>query len=307
MVTSKLTKAEKEILNLLTDEFLTTKKIAIRRKTSVRAVQKIIKKLKEKGAYNIGSQKVRFIEGTSEPNGIRLHAEQWLIKIIEKNNNYKEKIGKSILIDNNTIRIHRDCISIYSNTYFYGNDVWSATAKSINYWNSLITKLEWELKIILIKPRKQNIERVRAEYAQIRNGLAIKCEKEAEKIKIRTREDGKIWFEIDNSFNLREAETKHPETAERDMQGVVEPFFNDLRDKESYLPSNTKDMIDKLAITSHNMLKYVDKTNENIAWLAENIKSHGPAWFGITKEARNIRKEVRRLSGILSQKKLTEF
>ena len=149
---SELTKAEQEILVLITEEFLTDpKKIAIRRKTTVRAVQKIIKNLKEKGAYNKGSQKVRFSEPTSEPNGIRLHAEQWLIKIISKDERYKNLIGKSIVIDGNTVRLHREALSVYSNQFFFGSDTYTATAKSIDYWNSFFTSLEWQFKIILIK------------------------------------------------------------------------------------------------------------------------------------------------------------
>jgi len=56
-----------------------------------------------------------------------------------------------------------------------------------------------------------------------------------EKVRIRlySTEDNKLWFEIDNSFNLNEAETVHKETAQQDMQNIVQPFFNDLRDNFS--------------------------------------------------------------------------
>lgn len=246
-----LTQAEKEVLDLLTIELLTPKQIQIRRKTSQQAVSKIIKKLKEKGALTTGCEKVVSHEGTlqpSQPNGIRLHAEQWVIKVILKDQRYEQIINKSIQIDNNTVRIHKDSIVIYSNQSFFGSDTWAATAKSVDYWNSFIARLEWEFKCILVKPRAQNIQRVRAEYAQIKNGLAIKANKEAQKIRIRDREDGKIWFEIDNSFNLNEAETKHPIKAERDMQSIVEPFFNDLRDKPLLLPSELYKVLSELAL-----------------------------------------------------------
>lgn len=229
---SKLTKVEQEILYLISEEFLTVKKIAIRRKTSKSYVHRIIRKLKEKGVLNQGSQKVHFFDAACEPflNGIRLHGEKWHIKTLHRDNRYKEMIGKTIEEDGNTIRCHKQAIMIYSTKSFFGSDTYSATAKSIEYWNKFFTKLEWKLKVILIKPGSQNTTRVQAEYAQIKNGLAVKCEREAEKVRIRTREDGKIWFEIDNSFNFHEAETKHPQTAERDMAEAIEPFFNDLRD-----------------------------------------------------------------------------
>ncbi len=47
----KLTRVEEEVLDLITTEFLTVKKIALRRKCSLQSVYKIIKKLKEKGVY----------------------------------------------------------------------------------------------------------------------------------------------------------------------------------------------------------------------------------------------------------------
>lgn len=49
-----ITQTEKEILHYLCYEFLTIKQISIRRKTSVRAVYKIIDKLKKKGIIKKG-------------------------------------------------------------------------------------------------------------------------------------------------------------------------------------------------------------------------------------------------------------
>ena len=301
---SELTKSEKEVLLLLTDEFLTVQQIAIRRKTSIRAVQKTIKSLKEKGALNIGSQKVRFSDGSGEPprNGMRLHAEQWLIKILNKDERYNDLVGKSIRIDDNTVRLHRDVIVIYSNKHFYGSDTWATTAKSIDYWNSFFTKLEWKFKIILVKRDAENIDRVRAEYAQIKNGLAVKCEREAEKIRIRTREDGKVWFEIDNSFNYKEAETKHRKTAERDMQTIIEPYFNDMRDNEIDLPSDTKTMIKDLAEIAKNMIHGQKNSLLIEQEYAKNMKRH-------VSVMANIDKSFKKFTKLLSerQKKLGEW
>lgn len=285
-VLPKLTLVEREVLHLLTEELLTIKKAALRRQTSVRNIQKIAKKLREKGLLKGSSQSVRLIDGSSEPtnlNGIRLHGEQWLIKIIQRNDIYKEKIGKHIIIDGNTIRLHRDVICIYSTQSFFGSDTWASTAKSIDYWNTFFVKLENELKLMLVKPRTQNIERVKAEYAQIRNGLAIQCEREAEKIRIRTREDGKVWFTIDNSFNLREAETQHHETSQMDMQNVVEPQFNDLRDYARItgemppVPSQILSMLYEQARQSTEMNKHVLEIGA-----AFNVILKGP---GVQQEA----------------------
>ncbi len=233
---SKLTISEQEIIDMLVVEKLTIKQIASRRKTSIQAVYQIVQNLKEKGAFTTGHKKVENFGGSIQlplKNGIRLHAEQWLIKILWKPDSFQKFINTKIHKDNNEIRIHDDSIEVYSVHSFFGSDTWAATAKSIDYWNFFFAKLEQELRVIFLKSGSTNIKRVKAEYAHIRNGLAIQAEAEGAKIQIRAREDGKVWFVIDNSFNLHEAETKHPQTAHKDMRDVVEPFFNDLRDNES--------------------------------------------------------------------------
>ena len=198
-------------------------------------------------------------------------------------------------------------IDIYSNQFFYGDTLAHAFHKSAEYWNRLMAKLEHEVSCILLKPRSQNIKLVRLHIAETNNEIAKDIDNSGEKwFKVYAPEDGKLCFLIDNSFNLHEFEAVHSKTAKPDMEKVGKVFI-DIREKKSYLPSDSKEMIDKLALVSKNMVDYAIKTNENTAWLAENIKQHGPAWFGIAKEAGAIRKEVRKLSGILSQKKLGEW
>lgn len=233
-VIPQLTQAERDVLYLFTKEFLTIKKIAIRRECSVRAVQKVVKKLKEKGALNIGSQEVRFLGLASElpqetKEEIRLHGERWRIRILDKSDKSRSMVGQTLRVDGNTIKMYRDVLIIYSTKSFFGVDTYAATAKSVDYWNLFFSRLEYDLKVILVKPRAQNIKRFRAEYALIENGLAKYCEDKGDKIEILTLDDGRVWFKIDNSFNLHEAETVHPETAEDDMGDVIKPFFDDLR------------------------------------------------------------------------------
>ncbi len=229
-----LSDIQKEILYYLTKEFLTPKQIAIRRKTSKNAVYKVINYIKEKGYLKKGLNRVENIEGTFKPieKGIRLHGQEFNIKILWKADKYKKLYKESNLrfIDGNDIRLYRNSIEVYSGASFFAKTAQEATSKSFIYWNRVFSKIENDLQIIILKNRASNINLVKNEYAHIENGLAKKCNIEAERIRIRTNEDNKVWFEIDNSFNLNEAETKHKETAKLDMQEVVEPFFNDLRD-----------------------------------------------------------------------------
>lgn len=224
---------EKEILLLLTDEFLTPKQIAIRRNTSVQAVYKVIKRLQKKGLFDGGLNRVEKSQPTFKPlNQIRLHAQEFNIKILYKGEKYIRifKSANLINIDGNSIRLYTNSIEVYSGQSFYSEDEQKATADSMKYFTRLFARLEHELKIIILKPRTRNIKLVNAHYAETNNELAKECENKAEKIRIYTNDDGKLWFLLDNSLNLHESEAVHPHTSKQDMQEAVRPFFNDLRD-----------------------------------------------------------------------------
>jgi len=235
---SELTPVEKDVLRLITNEFLTPQKIAIRRKTTDKAVYKTLAKLKEKGAYNLAKNEVEKIVPTFQPfnHYIRLHVQEFNIKLLHRDNRYRNLLKKSnlLVIDGNTVRLYRDSIEIYgTNAYFYAKDTERATAKSMAYWTRFFTRLENDLKVILIKPRSQNIRLVNHHYAEMNNELARDLNLKAEKIRIYTKEDGKLWYMIDKSFT-DEGETLHPSTAAQDMGDIIKPFFNDLRDNRRH-------------------------------------------------------------------------
>jgi len=309
----KLTNSELQVLNIIKEGIIDNNLIAKRRQTGIRNIQKIVKNLKQKGALGISSPIANEMEGSSELNGIRIHAEQFTIIPITKSQKYIQSIGKKIQIDLNTIIIHSKSIDYYSNQSFFGSDSYKATEKSMTYLDRIIRTMENDLQCILIKPRSQNITRVKSEYAHINNGLAVKLHREGEKFKCRADDDGKVWFIIDNSWNLKEAETIGKK-AHEDMQNTIEPFFNDMRDKENYLPSDTKSMIDNLAKASNNLVKAnLDykpmflEMNENISKFAqamtfygEHFKSHA----GLIKEGTQIFKEINRKK---NQRKVSDW
>lgn len=284
-VEEPLTNAEQEVLTLLTQEFLTPKKVAIRRKCSKQAVSKIIKKLKKKGLINPALKEVDKNRGTCQPlkrNQIRLHGQEFNIKILYKDQRYRKLLEKSntINIDGNTIRLYKNSIEIYSGQSFYADTAHKATVRSFQYWNRLFARLENDLNLILVKPRSQNIKLVNQHYAEINNELAEECEKKADKIRVYTTDEGKLWFVIDNSFNLHEAETQG-KTSKQDMDEVVRPFFNDLRDNSPPVPSTIWNVLaQNIEISSSNaqaIQAYAtipEKYNDSINALNEQIQLH---------------------------------
>lgn len=233
----ELTPIEAEVLYLLTKEFLTVKQIAIRRQKSTQSIYNIRQNLRKKGVIDSLNKEVAKTRGTLQPfatsgHKIRLHGQEFNIKILYKDRRYKEHLAKhnTLYIDGNTIRLYRDSIEVYGTHSFYAETAQKATARSMVYWRRFFTRLEHDLKVILVKNRYNNIKLVNHHYSEIDNELARECNIKADKIRVYTTEDSKLWFMIDNSFNLDEAETLHPETAKQDMQDIVSQFFNTLRD-----------------------------------------------------------------------------
>jgi len=251
----KLTKTELEVALLLSKEFLTPKQISIRRQTSVQAVYKVINKLKDKGAIKRSFDMVEKTLPTLQPNstfyshGIRLHGIEFNVKILFCNNRYKEVLKKSNLfyVDGNTINLYRNSLEIYGNKSFFADDVAGVMRKSVEYFHRIFVRLEHDLNIIILKNRSQNIRMVNAHFSEVNNEFARECNTRADKIRVYTRDDGKLWFMIDNSFNLHEAETLHSKTAKEDMEEVVKPFFNDLRDNKPPLLSDVMKVLNETA------------------------------------------------------------
>jgi hypothetical protein len=289
----KLTKTEQEIVYCLHVDKLTPKEISVRRQTSLRAVQLIIQNLKEKGVMDENAKILRSfastcedfvkIEADSSLNSsfkdehlIRLHGEEWRVGILFKNEKYEVIRSKSNFLDfeDNTIKLGKDAIEIYIGKSFLAVDVDRATRKSFDYFNALLIKLEYHLKVLLKKPRVDNIKRVNAHYSEINNELAKDCEIKGERIKISTDDDNKLWFIIDNSFNLHEAETIHPETSKEDMGNTIQPYFNDLRNKEHYLPSESKEHLDKVDERISRLVDVASSNEKRQEFYNENIVTH---------------------------------
>lgn len=246
-----LTKREKELLLLLTKEFLTINQASIRLGISNKRVYAIKKKLEKKGVINRHFEAIEKNQGTFQQNsilhGIRLHGQEFNIKLLYKNKDYRGKVGSIINVDGSIVRLYRDSLEVYGNKSFFGDSVQSVTAESLSYWQGFFTRLENDLRIIIVKSRSQNIKLVNAHYSEINNELARDCRVSADRIRIYAREDGKLWFLIDNSFNLDEAEGLHPETNKPDMERV-KSFFNDLRDEPVPLMSDLVKVLNEVMV-----------------------------------------------------------
>lgn len=264
-----LTKTEQEVLDALTQEFLTPYQVALRRKITKQAVYKFIRKIRAKGYLHYGVTTPNNSFQSTQPTKnisiqrIRLHSQEWNIYILRKTQQYEaiRKRINHIIVDSNTIRLYKESVEIYSKKSFLGINPQEATSLSMDYWNRFFVRLETELCVDLIKPRYQNIRLVASHYAETNNEFAKEQAKDNVKVRVFTKDDGKLWFVIDNSFNLHEAETLHPETSKPDMEKVKD-FFNDIRDKPRATMSELLIVVKALAEQSQENLLIIKALTE---------------------------------------------
>lgn len=236
-----LSKNQREILELLTEHYLTVKQIASRRGKSVQSIYKTMSKLREKGFLK--GNLSRGLNNPGVPLGgggfnmenkylkeIRLHAEHFLVSFLRLPKNLRESfpIGSRFVLDENTVFVWRDKVEVYSNKSFFGVDVDAADKESLIYWSGFFGRLEDRLGVLLLQPREANVVRVRAEFAEVGNELAAVSRRDREKIRV-VGKDGKCWLVADFSNKVDELETVDRDNAKADMGEVVQPFFNDLR------------------------------------------------------------------------------
>lgn len=251
---AKLTSREKEVLSLINNDFLTTKQTSVRLGISIQRVNYYVRSLKRKGFLNLGvSKKLSTLKPLVSSGDIRLHGEQFRIGILCDSEKYRGLLKKSnvLFIDSNTVRISKESVNVYSGQHFLGGSVELVTAEAMEYWSRFFVRLEYQLGLSLLKSRYENVKRVSSHYARVKDEISEELYKEGDRIKIFSEEDGKLWFVCDNSFNLYEAETVHPETSDVDMSEVVIPWLKDLKSKRTLLPSQLSDLV----LESRNLVK----------------------------------------------------
>ena len=226
----QLTNTEKEVLHLITEEFLTIKQIAQRRNCSIQAVYKITKSLKKKGVLDMGLNKVEKVQSTFNQSDLRLHGQEFNIRILWQDLDFQRKLkgSNTIFLDGNTIRLYKNSIEIYSGQSFFGKDVDEVEKKSLDYWERFIIRLEHDLKIQLKKNRARNIKIVNQHWARGDSEITDNAIKYRERVWVYAEEDGKLCFITDDSFGFREDETLHPITAKPDRK-AIDKQVNDWR------------------------------------------------------------------------------
>lgn len=140
--------------------------------------------------------------------------------------------GQQLIFKNRKIWLTDRSIIIYEKESFMAELASESQSKAISHFIGLLRSLERHLQANFEISRSR-FKVSRQHYALIKNALAKQYDDEGEKLACYTGEG--LWFLIDNSFNLHEAETVHPKTGVPDNK-KVQDFFNGIKAYEGFTP-----------------------------------------------------------------------
>jgi len=312
---NELTKAEKDLLDMITSKFYSLNQIVLAKECSPQAVYKLLRSIKKKGYLNIGLQKGLQNEGTPikpSRNQVRLHGQEFNIKILWQDNRYQKEFSKSNIrfIEGHTIKLYRNSIEVYAGegVSFLADNEEKADKKSMDYWTRFFIRLEHELKVIIIKENSSNIKEVNHHFERGNSEICQNAKDRKEIIRIYAVEDGKLAYWTDSSFFGDNDETGHPETAKQDRK-AIDKQINDWRVNN---PPTITELYQNLTKASEIVLNnqhLLSGLPEVIADLKKQIRSHLSLIKEYRKENRYWRKsmEIKYKSQDKKQKTLGEF
>jgi len=243
-----------------------------------------------------------------KPDTIRGHAFQFTLKIpklanwkkrreyLYKNNiNYKEIgqnwKGERILIDNFKIWLTPISIVVYFPSFksFMGETAKDTRNYAIYEFKRVISKVETLLGVSFRINNNYKFKVSRNHYSLIKNALSRQYDKEGKKLYCYTEEG--LWFIIDNSYNLNEAETVHSKTGLSDNE-KVQNWFNGL--KESPITPQ------QILQMQYNQTKYQDL-------YAEHNKTHTSALIKLETSISIMNKLLKKMDKKMSQTSLRKW
>jgi len=238
---NKISIRQKQVLNLLTEEFESISGVSARLKISKNRVYKIAQNLKKKGllirlksggyikggvtkgvtSVSCGKFETSVSCGTSHK--IRLHGLRFRVKIIDSGG----QVFNNDFVDfgDYSVYFYPSSVVLMVKKSFFGFSPLDALGDASDYLDFCLCRLENKFNLVLKKSGVNNIVNSSGHYSEIKNGVAYRMKKH--KFQVRDK-GGKVWLIIDNSFNLHELETIG-KTAFDDSE-VLKPFLNDLRD-----------------------------------------------------------------------------
>ncbi|MBN1763389.1 MAG: winged helix-turn-helix transcriptional regulator [Methanomicrobia archaeon] len=229
------------------------------------------------------TQKLKFL-GVSD--SVRGHAFVFVLKVppglLNWNNRRREEYlkkhgldyqrlliaggGQRIWMGGRKVWLTNKSVIIYEKSSFFAETAKDAKKYALMTFIALVKKLERTLHAdFTFKLGKEYRFKVsRQHFALVKNALAEQYDYEGKRLHVHEPDAGKLWFVIDNSFNLHEAETVHQRTAVSD-NAKVQNFFNSLKE----CPVTTDELIAAIAGVTQNQIAFAENISTHIQAIRE--------------------------------------
>lgn len=228
------------------------------------------------------------------PDSVRGHAFVFVLKVPDELNNWNNRRrqeylnnhgiawkelkiggrGERIYFEGQKIWLTNRSVIIYERNSYFAETAKDARKTAIFSLVKTVKKLERLLRadFTFKAGREYRFKVSRQHYALVKNALAEQYDSEGRRLLIREPASGKLWFVIDNSFSLHEAETVHAETSVNDNE-KVQSFFNSLKAN----PLTTKFILESFASVAENQQAITanqQAITANQAAFGENMRTH---------------------------------
>ena len=192
--------------------------------------------------------------------------------------------GQKLEFKGRKIWLTNKSIVIYEKSSYLADTSKESQERAIQDMLALMKSLEKHLQANFKTGRYYKFKVSRQHYSLVKNALAQQYDKEGNKLQV-YNEDG-LWFLIDNSFNLHEAETVHPKTSVDDNR-KVQNYFNGVKKFEDYTPQF---VVNSMQGIQNNQLVF-----------AENMKSHIKAIQEVGNATQMLKEEVIHLRKVIDK------
>ena len=192
--------------------------------------------------------------------------------------------GQKLEFKGRKIWLTNKSIVIYEKSSYLAETSKESQERAIQDMLVLMKSLEKHLQANFKTGRYYKFKVSRQHYSLVKNALAQQYNKEGNKLQV-YNEDG-LWFLIDNSFNLHEAETVHPKTSVDDNK-KVQDYFNGVKKLENYTPQF--------------VVNTMQGIQQNQVLFSQNIESHIKAIQDIGSASRILGEEVIKLRKTLEK------
>jgi DNA-binding transcriptional ArsR family regulator len=269
-------------------------------------VWEIIKEFNEKEVQKttrVTSRQLRGDLNLFKQDRVRGHAFQFKINLPELRNwKNREKLflkkdikfeplligginrGQKLEFKGRKIWLTNKSIIIYEKSSYLADTSKESQERAIQDMLALMKSLEKHLQANFKTGRYYKFKVSRQHYSLVKNALAQQYDKEGNKLQV-YNEDG-LWFLIDNSFNLHEAETVHPKTSVEDNK-KVQDYFNGVKKLENYTPQF---VVNSMQGIQNNQIIF-----------AENMKSHIKAIQDVGNATQMLKEEVIHLRKVIDK------